>query len=250
MKKILLSILCFTLISHHIMAMGSKSTPLQETDTHPSASKIELGRKLAHLQLSMSMPQNMFSKIVKPLQDELKRSWNVDDAFMNTVSSIDQQNEAMVKPFITAIEDLFAKAYAGKYSEEELKELVSIYEKPVMQKQGELIWSWFAEEIIRAIKDPQIWQAYSQQVAGIFTALLITGMQKATIANQFLTSFSTEIVKAMDQAKLDLNTEEGRKIFREKFAQTYPSIAGFADTAAQKLSEGKSIANAIGNKTN
>lgn len=232
---------CFTLMAGTSFAMGSKSNPVQSTDTAPTASKIELGKKVAAAKMTASLPADLFSKIAKPFQDELKKSWNVDAAFSNTVTQFDGQNEALLKPFLKFAEDIIAKAYAAKYTESELKELVKIYESPLMQKEAEALWGWMTDELIRAMKDPKIWQEYTQQFTGIFTALLIAGMQSAAVTNQLLTSLSTDTTKAMSDTKIDFNTEEGRKTFRDKFVKTYPSLAGFTPMVEKAIMDSTNI---------
>lgn len=249
MKNILTIILCLSLTTHQTQAMGSKENSLQNqttTDIAPSTSKVELAKKVSAALMKAGMPDDLFSKLAQPIQDELKKSWNVQDAFGTSLKTIDQQVQTSFKPFLGIITDIYAKALAAKFSENELKELQKIYENPVMQKATTAILSWVAEEGIRAMKDPKVTQEYTQQFTGLIAAAAITGMQSAATITSMLAAFSQDAAKALAEAKIDFVSEESRAAFRNKFAQVYPSIANFAGNAQMILQDGAEHAKNIG----
>ena len=117
-------------------------------------------------------------------------------------------------------------AQAVKYfTEDELKELILIYQKPVMQKQYDFMLTWILGPVFSALQDPAILAQYTQEFIGF-------GMSMALQNNpQEIKRKGEELGKIakgeLDSLQTSVKFESPE--FKEKLKNRYKSIAAIIE---------------------
>lgn len=249
MNRKLTSIICFSLLTFASInqsdAMGKKDESIIETKTDvgvTTGSKMQLADKFLEVSKLLTFPD--IRKFLVPLEDEFKGLGMPPKPFDKTLSKANEYLMQIVQPFMNVIKKPMIAEAAKHFSEAELKELIEIYQKPVMQKQYDFMLTWILGPLFSALKDPAVLAQYTQEFIGLGMGMALQqNPQEWVKKGQELTKLLEEELTALQQ-----NVKFDAPEFKEKLKERYKSVSAIIDTfnLGKVSSDVKGLADGLG----
>ncbi|MDP3532336.1 MAG: hypothetical protein Q8S31_03500 [Alphaproteobacteria bacterium] len=230
MNRKLTSIICFSLLTftsiNQSNAMGSKDAPANaKTEIAESTgSKVQLADKFLEVSKLLTFPD--IRKFLAPLEEEFKGLDMPAKPFDKTLAKANEYLMQFIQPVMNVIKKPMIAEAAKHFTEAELKELIEIYQKPVMQKQYDFMLTWILGPLFSALKDPAVLAQYTQEIIGLGMGFALQQNPKEWIKKgQELTKLVEEELTAL-QLTVKFDSPE----FKEKLKNRYKSVSAIIDT--------------------
>lgn len=230
MNRMLTSLICFSVLTftsiNQIDAMGNKDIPTNaKTDiVEATGSKIQLAEKFMEVSKLLTFPD--IRKFLAPFEEEFKALDIPAKPFDKTLAKANEYLMQIMQPFMNVIKKPMIAEASKHFTETELKELIEIYQKPVMQKQYDFMLTWVLGPLFSALKDPAVLAQYTQEFIGL-------GMGLALQQNpQEWAKKAQELAKLVEEelTTLQHNVKFDSPEFKEKLKNRYKAISGIIDT--------------------
>jgi hypothetical protein len=230
MNRKFTSIICFSLLTftsiNQSNAMGSKDAPANAKSeaSETTGSKIQLADKFLEVSKLLTFPD--IRKLLAPFEEEFKGLDMPAKPFDKTLAKANEYLMQIVQPVMNVIKKPMIAEAAKHFTEAELKELIDIYQKPVMQKQYDFMLTWLLGPLFSALKDPAVLAQYTQEFIGLGMGFALQQNPQEWIKKgQELTKLVQEELTALQQ-----NVKFDSPEFKEKLKNRYKSIAGIIET--------------------
>lgn len=230
MNRKLTSLICFSLLTFTYLnqsnAMGSKDAPANaKTEiVESTGSNLQLAEKFLEVSKLLTFPD--IRKFLAPLEEEFKGLGMPTKPFDKTLAKANEYLMQFVQPIMNVIKKPMIAEAAKHFTEAELKELIDIYQKPVMQKQYDFMLTWLLRPLFSALKDPAVLAQYTQEFIGLGMGFALQqNPQEWVKKGQELTKLIEEELTTLQQ-----NVKFDSPEFKEKLKNRYKSIAGIIET--------------------